>query len=63
MYSVNGKPFEELLEAIEYCKARPTTTLTDSSGTILMQHQDVPHEMYRDIQIAKQVLAKQLSAN
>lgn len=60
MYSVNGKPFTELLDAIQYCKERPTT-LIDSSGTVLMQHESISNEMHHDIQLAKQVLRRQLS--
>ena len=61
MYSVNGKLFNDLLDAITYCKARPYTVLTDKGGTVLMRHVRVPFALFRDIQLAKAVLDIQCS--
>lgn len=56
MYYVEERQFDELLEAIAFCKSRPATTLTNHEGTVLMEHVQVPYEDFRDIQLAKAVL-------
>lgn len=63
MYFVNKKQFDELLEAIDYCKSRPTTTLTDKHGTVLMEHVPVSFETFRDIWMAQRVLEYQTCRN
>jgi hypothetical protein len=60
MYFVNEKQFNELLDAITYCKSRPTTTLTDMHGTILMRHEPVSFETFREIWMTQQVLEYQM---
>lgn len=59
MYFVNEKPFSELLDAVTYCKSRPTTVLTDNRGRVLMRHKTVPFDVFRDICLAKAVLELQ----
>jgi hypothetical protein len=61
MYFVNEKPFSDLLDAVVYCKTRPTTTLFDGRGRVLMRHVRVPFELFRDICLAKAVLDIQTS--
>lgn len=61
MFFVNKKPFNDLLEAITYCKTKTKSTLTDSNGTVLMFHVQVPYETFRDIHLAKAVLEMQTS--
>jgi hypothetical protein len=56
MYFVNENQFDELLDAITYCKSRPTTTLTDIHGTVLMRHEPVSLKTFLDIWMAQQVL-------
>jgi hypothetical protein len=56
MYYVDDTQFDELLDAIEFCKSRPTTVLTDEKGTVLMAHVSVTFEDFRDIHLAKAVL-------
>lgn len=60
MYSVNDKKFDDLLDGIQYCKARPSTMLKNSNGDILMRHIKVPQPLFRDIEFAKKVLKEQL---
>jgi hypothetical protein len=60
MYFVDEKAFDELFDAIDYCKGRPTTILKNEKGEVLMRHTHVPFELFRDIQIAKAVLELQL---
>lgn len=55
-YFVNNIQFDDILDAITYCKERPQTKIVDSSGTILMEHVKVPYEVFRDIWVAKNVL-------
>lgn len=61
MYYVEEHQFDELLDAIIFCKSRPTTTLKNKDGTVLMKHVSVPFEEFRDIELAKAVLNIQTS--
>jgi hypothetical protein len=61
MYFVNEKPFNDLIDAIQHCKTRPSTVLTDSKGVVLMKHHKVSFSMFQDIELAKKVLKRQLS--
>jgi len=56
VYYVEEHKFDELLDAIAFCKTRPTATLTDHKGTILMKHVQLSYEEFRDIQLAKAIL-------
>jgi hypothetical protein len=60
MYFVNDKPFDDLLDAIQHCKARPSTILKNSNGDVLMMHLKVPQPLFRDIEFARMVLKEQL---
>jgi hypothetical protein len=52
MYKVNLKNFDDLFEAIDYCKQNPDSTL-QKDGKVLMFHQKISLEEWNDIQIAK----------
>jgi hypothetical protein len=59
MYFVGEKSFRELLDAVDYCKTRPTTTLRNSRGQVLMKHVRVPFSTFRDIYLARTILMLQ----
>lgn len=59
-YFVNNVPFDDILDAITYCKERPQTKIVDSNGAILMEHVKVSYEVFRDIWVAKNVLDIQM---
>lgn len=60
MYFVDEKPFNDLLDAVQYCKTTPSTILTNSEGVVLMRHHKIPLQMFQDIELAKSVLKRQL---
>jgi hypothetical protein len=61
MYFVNEKIFDDLFDALDHCKATPASTLRSEKGRVLMKHVHVPFEVFRDIELAKAVLAIQTS--
>ena len=61
MYLVQHKLFSNLFDAIEYCKDNPNSNIIDNSGTVLMEHVEIPPEMEDDIEIAKIILDIQLN--
>jgi len=59
MYSVGKKKFQDLLDAIDNCKLRPNTIVTNNHRQVLMRHSRVSAETLRDISIAKVILELQ----
>lgn len=57
MYYVGDCSFEDLFEAIDFCKSRPATILTDNEGKVLMEHIHITLEDFLGIELAKEVLA------
>jgi hypothetical protein len=60
MYSVSERRFDDVLDAVTFCKERPHTDLVDSQGVVLMTHLIVPQSELQEIELAKQVLEIQL---
>lgn len=59
MYFVNNKTFNELFDAIDYCKKNPRSVLKNENGTVLMKYKTVSLNTFLEIELAKKVLIKQ----
>lgn len=56
MYNVENKKFDDLIEACQYCKHTPFTSVTNDSGDILMAHELLSEEEAADIRIIEILL-------
>ena len=61
MYLVGNQHFSDIIDAIIYCKHRPHTKCVDDTGTVLMEHIQIPLDMENDIKAAKLILDIQLN--
>jgi hypothetical protein len=62
MYSVDNKKFDEIFDAMNYCKTGlPDAVVTDENGTVLMRHEEVPIEDIVSLILAQRVLELQRS--
>lgn len=53
MYFVDNQPFEDILDAIDYCKESPPNNLTDENGTVLMRHVPISFGAFKELMVAK----------
>lgn len=59
MYFVSGIAFDDVLDAVEYCKSRPGTAVVTKGGQVLMHHVEVEPEIAQQIHAAKTALSIQ----
>jgi hypothetical protein len=61
MYFVRDKKFEEISDAIEFCKSGyAEDVVTTEDGTVLMRHEQVSIDEIMDLVFVKNVLDKQI---
>ena len=56
MYKCGNKNFEDIFQAIDYCKLDSKRSVEDEDGKVLMTHEKVSFEDFRDILLAKNIL-------